>query len=128
MIAVVHRDDDASASEVQSVDADESRKKRVAALADVFRAVFVRVAPIIVEVDVAGKLAIVAKQRPAALAQALMDFRIARAAQPIDELAENLLALRYTLLRHHRIGVLSRGARRKKTSSDESNGRKMNEP
>jgi len=52
----------------------------VAALADVLRAVLVRVSAVVRKLDVADGLAIVTEKHAASLAQAFMDFRVARAA------------------------------------------------
>src|SRR6202158_6104849 len=106
VVTVVESDDDAAASKIQSVEANQRSEDRIAALADVFRAVFVRIATVMSKLDVAGRLAIVAKKHAAALALALADFRITRPAQRVDQIGKNLLALGDALLRHHGIGIL----------------------
>ena len=54
VVSVIQRYDDAAMSPVETVDAYQERKNRIAALADIFDAVFVREAPVIVEIDVTG--------------------------------------------------------------------------
>src|ERR1700687_2138634 len=110
VVTVVESDDDAAASKIQSVEADQRSEDRIAAFADVFRAVFVRIATVMSKLDIARRLAIVAKKYAAAPGLAFSDFRITRPAQRVDQIGKNLLALGDALLRHHGIGILGGSA------------------
>src|SRR5260370_18386780 len=100
MIAVIERDDDAAVCKIQTIEADQRGQDRIAAFADVLRAVFVRVAAVVGKIDISDGLAIVTKQHPASLAYAFANFRIALAAWRIDLIGKNLISFRNALVRH----------------------------
>src|SRR5216684_993583 len=77
-IAVIERNDNTAVGPIQTVDTDQKREDRVPPLADILRAVLIRVAAVVRKLDVADGLAIVAKKHAASLAQAFMDFRVTR--------------------------------------------------
>src|SRR5258708_11262392 len=76
------------------------------ALAEVFRANFVRKAAELSQPDVADHITAVTKKHTASVALAFAHFRVARPAQGVDEIAENLPGLGDALLRHQGVGVL----------------------
>src|SRR5260370_3545864 len=87
------------------------------ALAEVFRASFVRKAAELGKPDVADHITAVTKKHTASLALAFAHFRVARPAQGVDEIAENLPGLGDALLRHQGVGALGASGRRKDRNS-----------
>src|SRR5260370_22375338 len=98
MIAVIERDDDAAVCKIQTIEADQRGQDRIAAFADVLRAVFVRVAAVVGKLDITEGLCILTKKHAASPAYPLPDFRITRAAQRLDPAGKNLLAFCNPLL------------------------------
>src|SRR5260370_8400237 len=112
VIAIIERDDDAAVGKIQTVDADQRCKNRIAAFGDVLRADFVRVAAVFrkVDQDWVQRFAVVTELRAASLAQAFADLCITRPAHRVDEIAEKLLAFGDALFRHHGFGIFYRRA------------------
>src|SRR5260370_6988436 len=88
MVAVIQRDDHAAMREIQAVDADQIGEDVVMALAEVFRANFVRKAAELGKPDVADHITAVTKKHTASLALACAHFRVARPAQAVDWISE----------------------------------------
>jgi len=111
VVTVVESDDDAAASKIQSVEADQRSEDRIAAFADVFRAIFVRIATVMSKLDVAGRLAIVGQKARGGPGTGFRGLPYNPARQRVDQISKNLLALGDALLRHHGIGILGGNAR-----------------
>src|SRR5260370_9500548 len=99
MVAVIQRDDHTAVRKIQTVDADQVGEDVVMALAEVFRANFVRKSAELGKPDIADHIATVTKKHAASLALPFADFRVAPPAQRVDEIASDLLRFCEALLR-----------------------------
>ena len=83
-IAVVESDDDTAVRDVQTVQSDQRLDNRIPPLGDIFRADFVREAPVFGELNITRHVAAVAEEGAAALANAFTNLGVARTAACID--------------------------------------------